>query len=67
MNDPVLVAIITAGFGFLGVLVQASRKENKADHGVVGEKLDNLVEGHARIEAKIDTHINDHAKGAFNQ
>lgn len=65
MSDGILIALITAGFGFLGALLQASRKENKIDHGVVGEKLDNLAEGHARIEHKIDNHIGDHAKGAF--
>jgi hypothetical protein len=40
----------------LAALIQLGRKENKNDHALV-------VQGMARIETKIDGHINDHAKG----
>jgi len=56
MNEAVLVAIITGGFGVLSVLIQRSRKENRTDHGMV-------VEGLRRVEDKVDEHIRDHAKG----
>jgi len=56
MNEAVLVAVITGGFGIVSVLIQKSRKENRTDHGMV-------VEGLKRVEDKVDEHIRDHAKG----
>lgn len=56
MTEAVLVAIITGGFGVIGILIQRSRKENRTDHGMV-------VDGLKRVEDKVDTHIRDHAKG----
>lgn len=53
-------AIIIASIGLVGVvfaaLLQAFRKENRADHAIVTESLN-------RIEGKIDNHVVDHAKG----
>jgi hypothetical protein len=50
--------------------VVASRKEQRADHGIVQEKLDTLTGSVGRVEtkvekveAKIDQHITDHARG----
>lgn len=63
MSDPVLVALITAGFGFLGVLIEATRRQNNRDHGHNANKLNHLVDGQRRVESKIDSHIVDHAKG----
>ena len=63
--EAVQVALITGGFGVLIALIQKHAKENRADHGVVATKLDNLAAGHTRIESKIDNHVVDHAKGEF--
>ena len=70
MDTEVIVALIVAGFGFLGTVVEVMRRQNNKDHHTNASKLDrvleatsNLKEGHKRIEQKIDTHINDHAKG----
>lgn len=56
MAEGIIVAVI----GLIGVvlasLIQTTRKENKTDHAQV---MDAVV----RIETKIDTHINDHARG----
>ena len=53
-------AILVASIGAVGIvlaaLIQAMRKENSSDHAVVADSLN-------RIEVKIDSHINDHAKG----
>lgn len=55
MAEGIIVAVI----GLIGVvlasLIQVTRKENKSDHSQV---MDAVV----RIEGKIDTHINDHAR-----
>lgn len=59
----VAVALITTMGGVLVAMIQTLRRENKRDHNTVSNKLDDLVDGHRRIETKIDTHINDHARG----
>lgn len=56
MTEAIVVALITGGFGVLIALVQRSRKENSNDHATVVKTLE-------RVETKIDTHINDHARG----
>lgn len=57
--EPVVVgAAIGAVGAVISALIQKSRKENKSDHALVVKSLN-------RIEKKIDTHINDHAKGEF--
>jgi hypothetical protein len=56
MSEAIIVASIAAIGGVLAALIQTLRKENKTDHALV-------VQGMARIETKIDGHINDHAKG----
>lgn len=58
MSDGVFIAVITGGFGLLGAMLEFARRQNAADHGEVSKSL-------GRIETKIDTHINDHAKGEF--
>lgn len=63
MTEGIAVAMIGLVGVVLSALIQSVRKENRRDHGVVAAKLDNLAMGHGRIESKIDTHINDHARG----
>lgn len=71
--DAGLATVAAAGIAAVGVLLQqvvASRKEQRQDHGVVQQKLDNLNHSVNRVEKKmdkveekIDEHITDHAKG----
>lgn len=56
MIEAVLVAVVTGAFGVLVALIQRGRKENATDHATVVRTLE-------RVETKIDTHINDHARG----
>lgn len=70
MSDAVLISIITGGFGVIGSGLALLAKANKREHGENSGKLDRLLEateglkhGHGRIEAKIDGHIGDHARG----
>jgi hypothetical protein len=73
-------AIAVALIGLVGAvvvaLIEKGRRENKADHSALGEKveligkslgisIDRVERGVERTEAKIDQHINDHARGEF--
>jgi hypothetical protein len=72
--EAILVALITVVGAVLVALVEKGRRENKADHGVVSEKLDiigkslgrsidRVEETVVRNEVKLDQHIRDHVKG----
>ena len=74
MIEAVTVALITMVGAVLVALVEKGRRENKADHGVVSEKLDiigkslgrsidRVEETVIRNEVKLDQHIADHARG----
>ena len=56
----IVVALIGAMSIILVALVEKGRRENKNDHNMVQTAL-------GRIEQKVDGHINDHAKGEFNE
>jgi peptidoglycan hydrolase CwlO-like protein len=65
-----IVGALIAGFATLFQQQVAGRKENRADHGKVQEKLDSLKDSVDRVENKvdkvedkIDDHITDHARG----
>ena len=58
--EAVIVAVIGGVFAILTVIIQRGRKENKDDHNLVVQSLN-------PIEIKIHGHINDHAKGEFEE
>ena len=59
--EAVIVATIAAVGGILAALVQMSRKENKADHGVVALLLKDLHEDVKDVDIKLEKHIDWHA------
>jgi len=72
--EAITVALITMVGAVIVALVEKGRRENKADHGVVSEKLDiigkslgrsidRVEETVVRNEVKLDQHIRDHVKG----
>jgi NurA-like 5'-3' nuclease len=72
--EAITVALITLVSAVIVALVEKGRRENKADHGVVSEKLDiigkslgrsidRVEETVVRNEVKLDQHIRDHVKG----
>lgn len=63
MSDVVIASAVTGGFGVIVAMIGYLAHTNKKEHGENGGKLDQLLQGHDRIESKIDGHINDHAKG----
>jgi hypothetical protein len=72
--EAIIISVITAFSAIAVALINKGRKElkssrdeikdaraeNARDHGIVRDAL-------GRIESKIDTHINDHAIGRFEE
>jgi hypothetical protein len=72
--EAITVALIALVSAIIVALIEKGRRENKADHGVVSEKLDiigkslgrsidRVEETVVRNETKLDQHIRDHVKG----
>jgi hypothetical protein len=52
MTETIIVALITAGFGFAGIVLKvllSLRNENRTDHGIVVKKLSELADGHTEL------------------
>lgn len=58
--EAVIVAAIAAVGGILAALVQKSRSENKSDHGIVANLLQDLHTDVVKVEKKLDKHIDWH-------
>jgi hypothetical protein len=72
--EAITVALLTVVGAVIVALIEKGRRENKADHGVVSDKLDiigkslgrsidRVEETVIRNETKLDQHIRDHVKG----
>jgi hypothetical protein len=72
--EAITVALITLVSAVIVALIEKGRRENKADHGVVSDKLDiigkslgrsidRVEQTVVRNETKLDQHIRDHVKG----
>ena len=53
MPTQLWVALVTGGFAVIVALIQAFKRQNHREHGIVADSLD-------RIEKKIDRHIESH-------
>jgi hypothetical protein len=56
VTEAVVVAVITAGFGFAGIVLKvllSLRNENRSDHGIVVAKLSELADGHTELNSNI--------------
>jgi hypothetical protein len=58
----VSVAIITGIFSVLVTLIQKARKENKSDHNMVYESLQDIKTDVRDVGTKLDNHIDWHLK-----
>lgn len=61
----VLAATITAVAGLIGLALKqviTLRKENKADHGAVMDKLNEVQQGVQHVSERLDDHIEWHLK-----
>lgn len=62
MDVGISVAIITGIFSVLVTLIQKARKENKSDHNMVYESLQDLKTDVRDVGTKLDNHIDWHLK-----
>jgi hypothetical protein len=62
MDVGVSVAIITGIFSVLVTLIQKARKENKSDHNMVYESLQDIKTDVRDVGTKLDNHIDWHLK-----
>jgi hypothetical protein len=58
----VIAALVTGVFSVLVTLIQKTRKENKQDHNMVYESLQNLHDDVRNVGKKLDNHIDWHLK-----
>lgn len=58
----IAIAIITGIFSVLVALIQKTRKENKVDHNMVYESIQELKEDVRGVGNKLDNHIDWHLK-----
>ena len=59
--EAVAVAVIAAVGVVLAALVQAGRKENKSDHGIVADLLKGLHVDVRNVDIKLEGHIKQHS------
>ena len=62
MDVGISVAVITGIFSVLVTLIQKARKENKSDHNMVYESLQDLKTDVRVVGTKLDNHIDWHLK-----
>lgn len=62
VDSGVVVALIAGIFSVLVALIQKTRKENKQDHDLVYESIQNLHEDVRSVGEKLDNHIDWHLK-----
>jgi hypothetical protein len=62
MDASIVAVVITGIFSILVALIQKTRKENKQDHNLVYETLQNLHEDVRSVGEKLDDHIDWHLK-----
>lgn len=68
MNDAwaiVIAAFVTAVGGIGATLLSSFKKmhqENRADHGLVMEKLDSVKDGLESVSERLDSHIDWHLR-----
>lgn len=62
MDVGISVAVITGIFSVLVTLIQRARRENKSDHNMVYESLQDLKTDVRDVGTKLDNHIDWHLK-----
>jgi hypothetical protein len=62
MDMGIAIAVITGVFSILVALIQKTRKENKTDHNMVYDSLQELKEDVRGVGTKLDNHIDWHLK-----
>lgn len=60
MDVAIWVALITGIFSVLVALIQKTRRENKQDHNLVYDSIQNLHQDVRNVGEKLDNHIDWH-------
>jgi len=60
MPTEIVVALIVAGFGLLGTLIEVSRRQNNMDHATNAEKLDRIADKIDQVDSRVSSHIEWH-------
>ena len=58
----ILAACVTGVFSVIVALIQKTRKENKQDHSIVIDSINNLHSDVRNVSKKLDGHIEWHLK-----
>jgi hypothetical protein len=62
MDTSIIVALVAGIFSVLVTLIQKTRKENKSDHNMVYNSLQDLKDDVRSVGDKLDGHIDWHLK-----
>lgn len=62
MDTSIIVALVAGIFSVLVTLIQKTRKENKSDHDMVYNSIQDLKTDVRNVGDKLDSHIDWHLK-----
>ena len=62
MDTSIIVALVAGIFSVLVTLIQKTRKENKSDHDMVYNSIQDLKTDVRNVGEKLDSHIDWHLK-----
>lgn len=62
MDTSIIVALVAGIFSVLVTIIQKARKENKTDHDMVYNTLQDIKLDVRSVGAKLDNHIDWHLK-----
>jgi hypothetical protein len=62
MDTSIVVALVAGIFSVLVTLIQKTRKENKSDHDMVYNSIQDLKTDVRNVGDKLDSHIDWHLK-----
>jgi hypothetical protein len=64
MPTEIIVALITGGFGLVGILIERARRQNNRDHASNSDKLDQVIEKIDKVDSRVSGHIEWHLDGS---
>jgi hypothetical protein len=59
----VMAALVTGCFAVLVAMLQRGRKQNSREHADTVHRIDRVLHGLGRLDAKLDRHLSDHEDG----
>lgn len=59
----VLAAVVVTVGGIIVALIERGRRQNSREHADTVHRIDRVLHGLGRLDAKIDRHLSDHEDG----